>query len=80
MGALFLELKWPGCGTHDSHNLVLRLRIIGVTNSLQQKHSWHASMHAGSFTQGLNSSCLLLKTTRMKNTVKILFVMLTPDT
>jgi hypothetical protein len=43
MDALFLELKWPGCGTHDSHNLVLRLRIIGVTNPLQQMHSWHSS-------------------------------------
>jgi len=79
LDALFLELKWPDCGTDDSHNLLLRLRINRVTNPLQQMHSWHACMHAGSFTQGLNSSCLLLKT-RMKNMVQILFVTLTPDT
>jgi len=43
LDALFLELKWPGCGTDDSHKLVLRLRINGVTNPLQQMHSWHAA-------------------------------------
>jgi hypothetical protein len=76
LDALFVELKWPGCGTDDSHKLVLRLRTNGVTNPLQQMHSWHSYMYA-SFTQGLNSSHLLLKTRRMKNMVKILFVTLT---
>jgi hypothetical protein len=66
-----------GWGTEDTHNLVLRLTVSGVINPVQQMLSRHASKHAGSFTKGLNSSCLFLKTRRMKNMVNILVVTLT---